>query len=273
MNTWAKGGLAVAVLGGAAALYTYMQKESPPADPPAVAVAPPPAPAPAETPVEAPHYPITPPLDAAPATPDAGPVDSDAVMRNALAGLFGPSLDKYFNLTDIVRRIVVTIDNLPREKVARRLMPVKPVPGALATAGSADALMIDAANDARYDVYVQLADMVPTARLVDLYMRHYALFQQQYVELGYPNGYFNNRLVEVIDHLLATPVVPAPIRLKQPKVLYTFADPELEKLSEGQKIMLRMGDRNAERIRARLADIRAAVTRQPQGEPGRVELR
>ncbi len=67
----------------------------------------------------------------------------------------------------------------------------------------------------------------------------------------------------MIDHLLATPVVPTPIRLKQPKVLYTFADPELEKLSEGQKIMLRMGEANAEHVRAKLTDIRAAVTRQP----------
>lgn len=263
MNTWMKGALIVAILAGAAALYTYMQKESPPADAPAMAVVPPAAPAPAETPVEVPDYPIKPPADAVPPSPSAAPIDSDAVMRDGLTGLFGAAFDKYFSPTDIVRRIVVTIDNLPREKVTRRLMPVKPVPGPLVTAGSGDTLTIGAANGTRYDLYVQLADMVPTAQLVDLYVRHYPLFQQQYVELGYPNGYFNNRLVEVIDHLLATPVVPTPIRLKQPKVLYTFADPELEKLSEGQKIMLRMGDANAERIRAKLADIRAAVTRQP----------
>ncbi|MFH1814267.1 MAG: DUF3014 domain-containing protein [Pseudomonadota bacterium] len=263
MNIWTKGALVVVVLAGAAALYTYMQKESPPADAPAVALAPPAAPAPADTPVEVPNYPIVPPPDVALASPSAAPVDSDAVMRDGLAGLFGASFDKYFSSTDIVRRIVVTVDNLPREKVTRRLMPVKPVAGPPVTAGSGDTLTLDAANGARYDVYVQLAEMVPTAQLVDLYVRHYPLFQQQYVELGYPNGYFNNRLVEVIDHLLATPVVSRPIRLKQPKVLYTFADPALEKLSEGQKMMLRMGDANAERIRAKLTDIRAAVTRQP----------
>ncbi|MDP3288272.1 MAG: DUF3014 domain-containing protein [Methyloversatilis sp.] len=263
MTSWTKGALVVVVLAGAAALYTYMQKESPPADAPPVAVAPSAKSVPAETPVALPNYPITPPPDVAPATPSAAPVDSDAVMRDGLGGLFGASFDKYFSSTDIVRRIVVTVDNLPRERVTRRLMPVKPLAGPPVTAGSGDTLTLDATNSARYDVYVQLAEMVPTAQLVDLYVRHYPLFQQQYVELGYPNGYFNNRLVEVIDHLLATPVVPAPIRLKQPKVLYTFADPELEKLSEGQKMMLRMGEANAERIRAKLTDIRAAVTRQP----------
>ena len=38
-----------------------------------------------------------------------------------------------------------------------------------------------------------------------MYKQYYPLFQQAYVDLGYPEGYFNDRLVEVIDHLLATP--------------------------------------------------------------------
>lgn len=265
MKTWVKGLLAAGVLAGVAALYYYLQYEPPPpdapADAPAVAVAPPPAAAPPEPLVAAPHYPIeAPPAESAPAAP-AAPADSDALMREALSGLFGASLDRYFNLGGIVHRIVVTIDNLPREKVARRLMPVKPVPGPMVTAGSGDTLTLDPGNGARYHLYAQLVDAVPTDRLVAVYVRHYPLFQQQYVELGYPHGYFNNRLVEVIDHLLATPAPVQPIRLAQPRVLYTFADPALEKLSEGQKIMLRMGDENAARVKAKLREIRAAVTR------------
>ena len=38
-----------------------------------------------------------------------------------------------------------------------------------------------------------------------LYRRLYPLFQQAYAELGYPTGHFNDRLVEVVDHLLAAP--------------------------------------------------------------------
>jgi hypothetical protein len=65
--------------------------------------------------------------------------------------------------------------------------------------------------------------------------------------------------VEVIDHLLATPEAPGPIRLAQPKVLYEFADPALEELSAGQKMMLRIGKGNRERIKAKLREIRAAI--------------
>jgi hypothetical protein len=47
-------------------------------------------------------------------------------MIEGLAGLLGkPALAKFFNLEEVVRRIVATVDNLPRESYATRLNPVK----------------------------------------------------------------------------------------------------------------------------------------------------
>jgi Protein of unknown function (DUF3014) len=48
----------------------------------------------------------------------------------------------------------------------------------------------------------------------------------------------------------------------QPKVLYQFADPELESRSAGQKILMRMGPVNESRVKAKLRDIRKALTGQ-----------
>ena len=104
-----------------------------------------------------------------------------------------------------------------------------------------------------------------TEKIVAFYRRHYALFQEAYVRLGYPNGYFNDRLIEVIDHLLAAPEPKGPLRLKQPKVLYEFADPELESLSAGQKMMLRIGAENRAKVKARLSELRAALAAADQG--------
>jgi hypothetical protein len=42
----------------------------------------------------------------------------------------------------------------------------------------------------------------------------------------------------------------------RPKVLYQFADPDLETRSAGQKILLRMGAENAARVKAKLTEIR-----------------
>jgi hypothetical protein len=92
--------------------------------------------------------------------------------------------------------------------------------------------------------------------LVSRYVEMYPLFQQAYAELGYPNRNFNDRLVEAIDDLLAAPELSAPAELEQPKVLYQFADPELEQRSAGQKVMMRMGADNARRVKAKLREIR-----------------
>ena len=47
-------------------------------------------------------------------------------------------------------------------------------------------------------------------QVASLYLHFYPLFQQAYQSLGYPNGYFNDRLVATIDNLLAAPDVSGP---------------------------------------------------------------
>lgn len=225
-----------------------------------------------------PSLPDTPPAAvAAPAATPAGPQhpvapeptqelptlnQSDASMLQALANLAGiDSIARVLKVEGLVRNIVATIDNLPSDEISQRVNPLQPAPGLPVTHGKDGTLTLAPENSRRYAVYVALLDAVDTQRLVDTYRHFYPLYQQAYVELGYPNKYFNDRLVEVIDHLLATPEVKGPIRLVQPKVLYEFADPDLEALSAGQKAMLRIGPTNAARVKAKLNAIRALVAK------------
>jgi len=83
------------------------------------------------------------------------------------------------------------------------------------------------------------------------------------VRLGYPDGYFNDRAVAVIDQLLATPQPAEPVRLVRPHVLYEFADPKLEALSSGQKLLIRMGPDNAARVKTVLAELRTRIASNP----------
>jgi hypothetical protein len=48
-------------------------------------------------------------------------------------------------------------------------------------------------------------------------------------------------------------------------VFYKFADPELESLSAGQKIMIRMGPQNAEKVKAKLRALRRELAARPVG--------
>jgi hypothetical protein len=99
--------------------------------------------------------------------------------------------------------------------------------------------------------------------LAAVYFRLYPLFQQAYENLGYPGKYFNDRMVQAIDSLLATPDVQGPVELVRPKVFYQFADPKLEALPAGQKVLIRMGPQNASIIKAKLQQLLAAITAQP----------
>jgi hypothetical protein len=188
--------------------------------------------------------------------------ESDPSLQEALAGLFGSaSFNLLFHPQDIVRHFVAAIDNLPRKTVAQRIMPIKPVTGAFRTSGPEGNIVVGRDNAARYSPYVRVLEAVDSAKLVALYVRFYPLFQQAYAELGYPSRYFNDRLFEVIDHLLATPDVRGPIPLIQPKVMYEYADPALQDLSAGQKMLVRMGPENEAKVKAKLRELKKALTR------------
>jgi flagellar basal body-associated protein FliL len=257
-NRWLA--VAIVVCGLAAGFYFWLwgAKEAPPIQPVARPEA---APKPEAKPEPQIQFPV-PQAGDAPSLPALD--QSDVALRDALASLVGQkNLEQLFNLQNLVRRIVATVDNLPREKLAQRLMPLKPTSGPFLVSGDGEDRTISAQNATRYRPFVAVAESVDAAKLVAAYVRYYPLFQQAYRELGYPQGYFNDRLVLVIDHLLEAPEIKGPVKLAQRKVLYEFADAELESRSAGQKILMRIGPENAARLKAKLRGIRRELIGQP----------
>ena len=188
--------------------------------------------------------------------------DSDQVVHDSLAGVIGRHpVEQFLVPQNIVRHLVATVDNLPRRKVAVELRPVKPTPGQTATAAQGEITMLSDANFERYAPLVRVLQATDVKGLALVYERLYPLFQQSYEDLGYPGKYFNDRLVEVIDHLLRAPEVSAPIKLVQPKVFYEYADADLESRSAGQKLLIRMGPSNARAIKAKLREFRAEIVK------------
>jgi hypothetical protein len=198
--------------------------------------------------------------DAASAAPLPPLADSDAPLRDALGKISGADAVKDFLVPqDLIRKIVVTIDNLPRQKIAVEKRPANPPSGAFLAEGDELHATFDQHNFERYKPLVAVVKRIDARQLGALYIHYYPLFQQSYQNLGYPNGYFNDRLVEVIDNLLATPEPKGPVELVRPNVMYLYADPALEKRSAGQKLLIRMGPENAKAIKAKLTELRAAI--------------
>jgi hypothetical protein len=258
------------IAAGAGWWYWSQHKAEPP--PPPAASAPQPDNPPAPPPVAAASGPQN-PVDAL-APPDAALpalADADAQVTAALTELLGKKpVASFLQLDGFVRRFVATVDNLPRAQAPARVWPVNPMPDRFVVQGEGESQTISADNGNRYTPFVLFAESVDTARAVALYARLYPLFQQAYEELGYPGKYFNDRLVAVLDHLLQAPEPSGPVRVTltevkgdeapgRPWVRYEFADPQLQAMSAGQKMMVRMGPVNERRMKARLSEFRRQI--------------
>ena len=229
--------------------------------PPKSQVMPPPMAAPSAEPAV--HNPIPGDASGDASKPLPTLADSDSALAEALGQLFGQdTVAAQLVRENIVRNIVVTVDNLPRQKVAVERRPVKATAGATRVTGDADSgdvVTLNVKNYARYAPFVKAVQAADVQQVGALYFHWYPLFQQAYEDLGYPGKYFNDRLVESIDDLLKTPDVAGPIRLVRPKVFFEYADPAVESRSAGQKLLIRMGPDNAAAIKAKLRDLRAVV--------------
>ncbi len=208
------------------------------------------------------------PVDTPPAEALAEPLppldESDPRAAEEISTLVGaPVFGELFLGESLARRFVATVDNLPRRELPVTQRALRGAAGVFLAAGEEGAPVIDAANYARYEPFVRLATLLDARAAVAAYQRFYPLLQEAYEELGYPGRYFNDRLVEAIDDMLAAPELEGPVPLQRPNVLYEFADPALEARSAGQKILVRMGPSNARRVKAKLIEIRALLARQP----------
>ena len=201
------------------------------------------------------------PVSGGPGSAPAPALDqSDQTFHDALTALPGAqSLEKLLVPDNIIRHIVVTIDNMSKKKVAVNQRPIKPTSGQFMTASSGDQLTINPQNYARYQPFMDVVRTVDVERTVQLYFHFYPLFQSAFDDLGYQDAYFNDHLIALIDQLLQTPDVSGPVALTQPNVMYLYADPALEALSPGQKTLIRMGPENEALIKTRLRELKTQL--------------
>jgi hypothetical protein len=187
--------------------------------------------------------------------------ESDSYFALALVDLFGPDIEPLLADEALIDKTVATVDNLTRGRVAEKIRPLGRLPGnfVVTAAGDTGPFYLSPENYSRYDVLVNMLSGADLDELVATYRRFYPLLQEAFTQLGYPDGYFNDRVVAVIDHLLATPQPAEPIRLLQPHVLYEFADPQLEALSGGQKLLIRMGPDHISQVKAVLTEVRTRI--------------
>ena len=263
MKVWLTG--IILILLGLAAWYFLSSTEPVVEEPPPVAAVQEEKPAPAPEPVEEP-MPEEPPL------PDLA--ESDPAALESLSDMVGPeAVAQYVAQEAVISRFVATVDALSGRQVPPVIQSVQGPGGDFqATADEQpDSIILDEVGDPipqyvvdpvnyqRYTPYVEMLEAVDAQQAVAEFRSNQPLFEEAFAQLGYKDGDFEQRLRAVIDELLATPEVSPPVRLIKPEAYYLFADKDLESLSAGQKMLIRMGPENAARVKSKLTEIRAAL--------------
>jgi len=184
-------------------------------------------------------------------------IDSDKSVQDELNSLATQKqLLKHLRLDAIIQRYVITIDNMPKKNIPAKYLLGKPPAGKfIVRSDHLSQDYISKNNFKRYETHLKLVESIDTKRILAIYQHYYPLFQEAYEDIGYKNLQFNDRLLEVISLLLETPDIKGPIKLTHPSVFYRYADPQLEALSAGQKMILRMGYTNAKRLKAKLREL------------------
>ena len=186
--------------------------------------------------------------------------DSDTAVRELVELLSSsPTLATWLADEHLVRRFVAAVDNVadgvsPRAHVMSMAPQEK-----FAVLRQNGATFIDPESYRRYDGIVDTFVSLDVEGSVELYQNLKPLLQEAYLELGNPEGDFDERTRQAITHLLATPAVEGYIELDPVSVSYQLMEPRLEHLSPAQKHLLRMGPRNTRRVQRKLRDFAAAL--------------
>lgn len=251
--------LGLIAVGGGVGVYLTREPPAPAPKPVAPITEPEPAPATPQFPVAAIEQAITGGDEVLPEL-----FDSDGFVRDALGtlgsdgGLAGLLVSEH-----LIDRFVGFVDALPGRKLPVAMWPLKPAPGKMLVDGTEEPMFLATANAQRYDRAIDVFAAIDPAAAVGVYVKLYPLLQQSYRGLGNGDAYFNDRVVAVIDHMVAAPDPADPIAVwLDEKGSYRYRDPQFENASAGHKFLLRIGAGHRATVKGKLREYRALLTAQ-----------
>jgi hypothetical protein len=164
---------------------------------------------------------------------------------------------------ELMRKMVLGIDNLGRGEISHKYPPAtiniesfERFVTAAPPQQDAPRYLMGEATFSRYNQAIAVFSAIDKAALAKFYRWSQPLWQQAYNELGNAEVAFNKVTITALDRLLSAPDIEGDIVLTRPSVMFKYADPNLEKLSDSDKLMLRLGPDNRRILKAALRDFK-----------------
>jgi hypothetical protein len=138
---------------------------------------------------------------------------------------------------------------------------------------AASGMIVDPRSYARYDAEAAAIASIDAEACATAFRKLEPLLEASYRELGHPQGGFRFSLARAATLLLSVPVVDDDLAVvprvhmgvanaglpESAALVYELADPRLESLAPAQKLLLRMGPRNARLVQAQIQEIARAL--------------
>jgi len=241
--------VAVAV-GGAAGFYLWKSRHG--------TVTPAPAKQAASAPAapEAAHGPLGTTAEAIDVPPLA---ESDPVVRQLVQMMSSHPQGLAWLATDgLIRNFTVVVGNIADGRTPAKQLGVLKPKGPFRARREADGLHVDPAGYARYDDLANAVASIDAQAAARVYTTLKPRLEEAHRELGATDP-FDRTLEEAIVRLVTTPTaVDSRLELKGAEA-YRYADPQLESMTDAQKLLLRMGPANARKVQDKLKAIGLAL--------------
>lgn len=189
----------------------------------------------------------------APATLDG----SDEVVLEAVADL-SSKLGQWLLPREQIRKWVLAADIVAEGKLPKRYRPIDYPIGKFKTINTGKTLVLDTDNYQRSNALITTLIAIEPAKLARYYQQWLPLLEKAYREQGKPDT-FDNRFKQAISQVLAVNPQTETPALIHPSVLYKYADEQLEKASDIEKLLWRMGPDNAEKLQDYLREVRYLI--------------
>jgi len=186
--------------------------------------------------------------------------DSDGVVREIVSGLSSrPELVTWLANEDLIRRFVASVHMIAEGKSPRSQVGFLKPKGRFEVDEHGETWVIDPRSYRRYDVVAEAFSALDTEGMVRAFEELEPLIDEANREIAPPGTSFRAVLKRAIDRLLSVPVERGDVEVKPKIFTYTYVDENLEKRSEVERQLLRMGPDNVERIQTKLREFEAAL--------------
>ena len=183
--------------------------------------------------------------------------NSDPQVLLAIAD-FAPKLSAWLLPSEQIRKWVLAIDLLADGNLPKRYRPMDYPMDTFTIAKNEDSIKAAEKNFQRVNEILDVVTAIDPKLLARYYEEWLPLLEKAYKEQGKPDT-FNQRFKQSISQVLAATPLDTEPELVRPGVFYQYADERLEKASDVEKLLWRIGEENTERLQFYLRELRFEI--------------